>query len=314
MLYKNYYNKISHLKTLLNHDFLVYKKCITNTSRIDCGRLTINISKKEKKVNTEKKILFNQPIKATSKDFKKCDKNEVKFLVGIDTGPDYFIERYIYRKFYSKYPNLEFFFFCGISTNETINSMIKDENKIYKDVIIFPFISSYYTSSITVVSEFKWIKKNCKKFKWYIHHQADVYININKTLNLLNTTNCNECAIGHIRVGEPIQRTKGNLYYLPEYLCPNKTQFPPYLIGVAIFFNDKTLQRVDSLIGKVHPQFWPDDLYLGLLFNHANITLIEIGLGYFYYNPGISLETAKYYYFVHDLYPVELYYLTKYLS
>lgn len=145
---------------------------------------------------------------------------------------------------------------------------------------------------------------------WYIHHQADVYVNINKTLNRLRKTNCLECAIGQIRYREPIQRSKLDLFYMPYSILSHKIVWPPYMNGPLMIFTNTSLQILFPLIGKVHPQFWLDDVYVGLLISHTNIKLIELGLGHFYGDPNITLETANYYYAVHELYPSELYYLT----
>lgn len=43
-----------------------------------------------------------------------------------------------------------------------------------------------------------------------------------------------------------------------------------------------------QLIGKIHPQFWVDDVYLGLLVSETNLTMIDIRLAH-YAIPYISL-------------------------
>lgn len=311
-LYNNsiYYKEAMNIKGSLERDYKTYKKCINTTNQIVCGRSSSNIKKKIKLFSSSEDVLFHKPSETLSNNLKECDKRNADYLVAITTGTDYFSERYVYREFYLKFPNVQFFFFTGISKNKTINQIIKNEIKIHKDIVLFPFISTYHTSSLLFVSEMKWVIKRCNKYKWLIHHQADVFINIIKSIEMLINTKCEECCVGQLKIREKIYRSKSDLYYIPEYLYPNATEWPPYLSGPIIYFTNKSLQILNNLVGKVHPQFWAEDVYIGLLFQKTNISYVDIKLAY-YPVPRISIQYALSLYAVHDLTASELYFLMK---
>lgn len=303
-----YHTEIKKIELILKKDFEVYNECIKNKMSIDCGRSYSNMKKKPKILNVNQYLLFDQPNSSISENNKPCDMKDVYVIYDIQTGPDYFAERYIYRSFYSKFSNIQFFFFTGLSSNETINKMIYMENTIYKDVIIFPFISRYCTASLSFVSEMKWIMQNCFYYKWVIRHQSDVYVDVNKVTQLLTKTNCKECGIGSVIRNMPIDRRKTGLYYVPHFLLPNVRDWPTYLRGPLMIYTKEAVEIIDKQIGKVHPQYWLDDVYVGLLIQNTNIKLIEINN--FSFESSISIEKANSMYAVHDLYPSELYYMT----
>lgn len=216
-----YAKHIYHLKYLLDRDLELYIKCINITNNITCGRITSNIKRKYKIVNAHKDLLFASYYNTSSKKLATCNSNSNLFIVGIYVGPDYFIERFIYRKYYSIYNDIQIYFFSGISSNNT-NKMVRIESSIYKDIALFPFLSSYYTSAQTVVSEFNWISNNCMKYKWFIHHQADVYLNITKLKIMLEAINCSKCCLGPKLIGIPVIRLKSHRYYIPDHLYPKR--------------------------------------------------------------------------------------------
>lgn len=106
----NYKQMLVKIKKLLANDFEKYNECIKITNIIDCGRFNASIVKKTKNI-TSHEFLFSKPSDVISNDLKECGNFfHPIFLFGIDTGPDYFAERFIYRKYYSKFTDIQFFF------------------------------------------------------------------------------------------------------------------------------------------------------------------------------------------------------------
>lgn len=127
-----------------------------------------------------KKLILPFPIiiKNVIQSTHKC-REKMELIIAINSSPNSFLERYTYRRIYNEYKsNIEYYFFVGLSVNETINDLIKEENEKYNDLIQFDFVSHYYNITYLTIGSLRWINEHCKNYKYLVEHQSDVFFNL----------------------------------------------------------------------------------------------------------------------------------------
>lgn len=313
LLFNIMFTNIKNIKYLMEEnletDYKMYKECINKTNLIKCGK-NKSIVQKHKKPHTKYRkqfILSSTECKLLSDT--RCNNKYSLILVGIGSGPDYFYERHVYRFYYSKYKFLRYYFFMGSSDNKYINKKLYEENKIYNDIIIFSFISSYYNLTSQIICTLNWISSYCNGYKWYIHHTSDTYLNIKRIYSFLkNYRECN-CIIGYITKNAKVNRNKNSEFYIPYHII-NSTFYPPYPNGPGYFVHQSAITEIIQKINISNPKIWIDDVYIGIVIENTNTTLINLK-EYFHMGGNIYITNVNNYFLVHNLSPSEIYYIEK---
>lgn len=260
----------------------------------------LDSSVKPKLVNISFPILFNEIIN------EKPLCNDKSLIIGIACSPNHFKQRYIYRKIYNKYSNIKYYFFMGKSYNNTINDIVKDESKIYHDIIQFSYMSSYFNITVQFVSISRWINKNCNNYKYYVYHQPDVFLNIpfyEKTFGNIET----KAVIGKITHLTKTSRKKTSKWYVPYEVYPDK-YLPDYPQGSCIFFSESTTKSIVHAADNCNRIVPIDDIYIGLILQYENITSLQYDASrniIIYPRVPVSLDK---YLFIHSLQPDLVYY------
>lgn len=260
--------------SLLNDLYNKYKKC--SYSLREC-MYEIERRKKIYRRNnaTEIKYLLPFPININNviESTRKCREN-MELIIGINTVPDSFLERYTFRKIYNEYDNVDYYFFIAMSLNETVNELIKEENKKYNDIIQFDFVSHYYNLTYQTIGCLRWLNKHCKNYKYIVEHQSDTFFNIiyyNHKYGRMNKTY--EVISSIYRHRGPIRETK-NLFYkrweVPKYIYPYNL-YPDYPQGPCILFSEDAINKICESSYSYNFVLFLDDVYLGLLMNKTGI-------------------------------------------
>lgn len=101
---------------------------------------------------------------------------------------------------------------------------MKNEN----DIIIHRFIGSYCKGSIQVSLSYFWIYKHFNSYEYVVHHQSDVYLNINNCLENIKM-NIPDLS-GYILYKRRRYKNKYSLHYIPSSFY-NKTFLPLFTQG-----------------------------------------------------------------------------------
>lgn len=157
ILYKKNYVNLNKIELPFN---LRIKKELSIINRVIKNNLSILYSRSIiSEVSYIKNKSFISIYNKTAKyniDFKK---RKAKYLVGIQCHISFFYERYVLRRIYQLYNDVQLLFFMALDFNKTLNSMLFREMKIYRDIVLFRFYSNYYTLHYLTYNFLKWVKK-----------------------------------------------------------------------------------------------------------------------------------------------------------
>ena len=111
---------------------------------------------------------------------------ELLFISFVIIAPSYFEKRNEIRNTWAnkQFANdLRNIFVVAMSTNETINQMIRDEFELYQDIVqINDLLDSYRVINIKIMKAFKWIAKYCTRAKYILRICDDVIVNTPKLI------------------------------------------------------------------------------------------------------------------------------------
>lgn len=173
-------------------------------------------------------------------------------LIGVASGPEYFVERHVYRLMYKKYNFLKVVFFMGASMNHSLNVIINRENSIFNDMIIFSFLSSYYNLTSQLICELTWVNEYCRNFNWYIHHTSETYLNVKHIYSFLYKYMEKNCLLGYI-IKKNMVQMKDKVFYIPQNVL-NISVYPDYPSGFGYIVDKIALSEIGSIINEIHPK------------------------------------------------------------
>lgn len=182
----NYY-----IQRLIFYD-MKYRNCNDNVNVLKCG--SCYEERKNEHIDNDPKYyitnLSYSPIINTLSKNVVCSLSII--IIGITSAPNFDFQRLSFRLSYKKFNTyIKYYFFTGLSSNTSENEKLFLEQNYYNDIIIFNFESSYFNSSLLMISAMKWINRNCEKYMYFIYHSSDVYFNIKYFIQLYNTTTYN---------------------------------------------------------------------------------------------------------------------------
>ena len=174
-------------------------------------------------------------------------------------------------------------FSLALSTDETINEMVKNESIIYKDILQIGYNESYYTLTTKVMLSFKWVAKYCSNSIYVIRMNDDIPMNTFGLIKFLNTEieYKNNTLICYVLAG-PVPRRKSSKFYI-SYESFNKTYFDPYCEGSAYVISSdlaKTIYKLSLNVYWFPFSTWLEDVYIGILIKNLSPRFINIGRKY----------------------------------
>lgn len=317
---KSYSELSNKIDSQLLRRYNSYKNC-TKEGLFECGekyegyKLTV-----ANKLPPNDTITFPDETNILINSNAKCFNTEL--VLSLMTSPNAFLERYSYRKSYKLLPqNYPVFFFMGYSKNETINAYILQESKKYNDIIQFNVEGSYYKLSVIMISIIRWLKSHCSNYKYVIHHQTDIFINIPYFFKHIdNSTITESCPlIGLIRYGYSPVRDINSIYkkwYVPESVYPFSI-YPNFPSAACIMFSEKLINMMDYATYHYNIILPMDDVFIGLLLNYTGLTDSQCNYedkiisNYPNYPINSLKELRDEMLWIHALTPGAIYYLSK---
>lgn len=195
-------------------------------------------------------------------NFAKICPNEgedLKLLILISSALNHAEARLAIRQTWAHYGtrrDVSIAFVLGRTTNESITKELSIENFIYEDMIRGNFIDSYTNLTLKTISTLEWVDLHCPKAKFILKTDDDMFINVPKLLQFIDTHNKDKRVIyGRLaKQWKPIRNKKSKYYVSTDQfsqpLFPPFTTGPAYLItsDVIHLLYERSLHQVCSLI------------------------------------------------------------------
>ena len=164
------------------------------------------------------------------------------FIVFVVVAPHQFEQRNHIRNTWANQTlfstDMKVIFTVALSKNQTVNNLLFNEFKLYRDVLqIENLTDSYYNCTIKIMKTYKWIGKYCSNTQYMIKICDDVVVNTPQLIrNFKNVipykTNH---MFGYVFYGNVPIRDRGSKWYISEKEF-NGTKFDPYPDGTIFYF------------------------------------------------------------------------------
>ena len=258
---------------------------IVNISASNCLESNLNLNSninnctKVRNDNSEinQESLFNPNQLLLSEPSYDICSNKTILVAIVMTAPDFFSKRSLIRKTWGKmekYSNISVVFLVGKSRQEYINEMVRQENLIYRDILQYDFLDSYYKRTAKVIMGFKWISQFCKFAKYLMKVDDDILVNTQQVLHFLNSLKVKRMKktwIGRCHSKEPVNRNSSSKYFV-SYLNYKNKYLPPFCVGSAYLLTIDLIHVLYDTSLQKYPPFHLEDAYIGFLLLNLNIT------------------------------------------
>lgn len=206
----------------------------------------------------------------------KLNRKEFDFFISIPVAPYDFDYRDAIRKTWknnSKY--CISFFFMGIS-NCTDYCAIKNELKIYNDIVQFNFINSYLNLTLLTILSIYWVVNNNFKFKYYMKIDRDTVPNLSNIFNIFKMKYSYKKGIFGKKSGDFIvNRNKNSSSYIPYSVFKHKI-CPSYIYGMLYIIDYNSLIYINNISMLYKPLVYREDVHLGILCRMIRIEVTNI--------------------------------------
>ncbi|CAC5409698.1 B3GALT1 [Mytilus coruscus] len=166
------------------------------------------------------------------------------------------------KPFRRQNPHLRFLFIMGNSNEARVNTMVKEENKQFHDILKFNFTDTYLNLTLKTLNGFNWISRKCRNARYVLKIDDDVWLNAPGLLKSLQT-NVPFQHIGgecHFK-GQPIRNPASKYYLSPEnYPYYN---FPAFCAGPSYILRRNVINDIMQISRDV-PFFQLEDVYIGM--------------------------------------------------
>ncbi|CAM1296280.1 Uncharacterised protein r2_g557 [Pycnogonum litorale] len=216
-----------------------------------------------------------------------CDEVEPFVIVFVSSHPSHKEARRILRRVYNRsvYGNIiRVVFVHGWIFNRTLQSSVEEESKQYGDIIQGNFEDSYKSISYFHLTGLRWATTHCRKAKFILKADDDIYIDVITLVKSLNTDRrlkLNDDFIYCDPIYKAIvKRDPDDRYYVSEKQYPNQT-YPSYCNGWAVLYPYKVGAQVLIHSDRV-PFMWMSDVFTtGIIRSEIKgIDIVKMAPGY----------------------------------
>ncbi|XP_023653700.2 UDP-GlcNAc:betaGal beta-1,3-N-acetylglucosaminyltransferase 7-like [Paramormyrops kingsleyae] len=151
--------------------------------------------------------------------------------------------------------------------------LLEYEDHIFKDILQWDFLDSFYNLTLKETHFLKWFSKYCRNVQYVFKGDDDVFVNIPNIIEYLKESPTENLFAGDVMfMARPI-RKKTNKYYIPRGLY-NKSHYPPYAGGGG-FVMDGSLARKLFEASKGVELYPIDDVFLGMCLARLRIKPVK---------------------------------------
>lgn len=170
----------------------------------------------------------------------------LQVLVAITSAPSHKDARIAIRQtwgHYSQRSDVKIAFLLGSTNDPQLAKDLKDENKLYGDLISGHFLDSYDNLTLKTVSLLEWVDNYCNNIKFVLKTDDDMFINIPKLLSFIEKHAKEKWTIfGRLaKRWKPIRNKNSKYYVSPSQYqpatLPDFTTGPAYLMTGDVIHN-----------------------------------------------------------------------------
>ena len=195
---------------------------------------------------------------------------------------------------------IHYWFVCGHDTNVDVESVVRNENAVYGDILRLNYTESYSLLAFKTMSSL-WLA-SVMDVQFIVKVDDDVYLHVPKMIWWLKTSFLPEklYAGAKINGGKVIRNPKHKWFVSEQFL--NDTLFPPYCNGPFYILSKSTLLELLKVsLNEGLTPFPLEDAYIGILAKRVGIAPLQLnGKHVLIAGPwvGIGLEDKK----LHDFF------------
>ncbi|XP_066541657.1 UDP-GlcNAc:betaGal beta-1,3-N-acetylglucosaminyltransferase 9 [Hoplias malabaricus] len=170
--------------------------------------------------------------------------------------------------------NIMTVFLLGVPQNVSAlplwDKLLEYESNTFRDILLWDFEDTFFNLTLKETHFLQWVNTSCSKVKFIFKGDADVYVNIENILEMLDGKLIDEdLFVGDIILhAKPIRR-RNSKYFVPEFIY-GQGVYPSYAGGGGFVMSGHTALRLHLACEEV--ELFPiDDVFLGMC-------LLRIGL------------------------------------
>nr|XP_019957732.1 PREDICTED: UDP-GlcNAc:betaGal beta-1,3-N-acetylglucosaminyltransferase 9 [Paralichthys olivaceus] len=226
------------------------------------------------KDNRNFNLLINQPEKCHIGGAEEEEGGEAPYmLIAVKSVAADFDKRQVVRRTWGKeglFPNdvtIRTVFLLGVPRNRTAlplwDRLLSYESQTFRDILLWDFEDTFFNLTLKETHFLKWVNSSCPQVKFIFKGDADVYVNVENILEMLQGQKPDEdLFVGDIIIhAKPIRR-RSSKYYVPEFVYGGGL-YPNYAGGGGFVMSGHTARRLSSACQQV--ELFPiDDVFLGM--------------------------------------------------
>nr|XP_025045341.1 UDP-GlcNAc:betaGal beta-1,3-N-acetylglucosaminyltransferase 7 isoform X1 [Pelodiscus sinensis] len=157
-------------------------------------------------------------------------------------------------------------FLLGTASKEeeraNYQKLLDYENHIYRDILQWDFLDSFFNLTLKEVHFLKWLNIYCDSVRYIFKGDDDVFVSPGNILEFLESKKEGDLFVGDVlNKARPI-RKKENKYYIPSALY-NKSNYPPYAGGGGFLMDGPLAVKLHKISETL--ELYPiDDVFLGM--------------------------------------------------
>ncbi|KAM7396189.1 hypothetical protein PAMP_019247 [Pampus punctatissimus] len=146
-------------------------------------------------------------------------------------------------------------FLLGVPRNQTAlplwDRLLAYESQTYRDILLWDFKDTFFNLTLKETHFLEWVNSSCPHVKFIFKGDADVYVNVENILEMLQGQKSDEdLFVGDIIVhAKPIRR-RSSKYYVPEFMYGGGL-YPSYAGGGGFVMSGYTARRLSSACQQV---------------------------------------------------------------
>ncbi|XP_053567898.1 UDP-GlcNAc:betaGal beta-1,3-N-acetylglucosaminyltransferase 7 [Bombina bombina] len=151
--------------------------------------------------------------------------------------------------------------------------LLEFENLIYRDILQWNFLDSFFNLTLKEVHFLKWMTIYCHGVKYIFKGDDDVFVSPDNILEYLSINETPDLFVGDVLFKAYPIRKKENKYYIPTALY-NKTSYPPYAGGGGFLMAGPLVKRLYKASESL--ELYPiDDVFLGMCLEVIKVSPIK---------------------------------------
>uniref|UniRef100_UPI00358F3677 UDP-GlcNAc:betaGal beta-1,3-N-acetylglucosaminyltransferase 7-like n=1 Tax=Myxine glutinosa TaxID=7769 RepID=UPI00358F3677 len=230
-------------------------------------------------------------------------KNTV-LLLSVKTLPEHYKRRKVIRETWGKEMviggvEVRTLFLIGLPSNNNgaseLQKMVQVESAVYKDIVQWGFVDTFFNLTLKQVSFMRWVSSNCPEAMFIFNGDDDVFVNIKNVVKMLTFNPMSDLYLGNVFSSGHRRFIWWSKYYIPWWMY-DKSIYPPYVGGAGILMSAATVRKFYKAVSFV--DLYPiDDVYIGMLAEKSGVVAIPHSgfksLGYYSWLDALKMTKSE---------------------